>query len=151
MRKNLLLMIVLLLLSAMAWTQTKTVVATEKAPKAVGPYSQAIMANGFVFCAGQLPMDPATNQVVQGDVKAQTEQVLRNLSAVLSQAGTSLDNAVKATVYLKNMSDFAAMNEVYGRFFTKNPPARATVAIAGLAKDALVEIDIIATARASKK
>lgn len=144
MRKIVFLIFVVLLLSGMAWAQAKTVVATDKAPKAVGPYSQAIVANGFVFCAGQLPMDPATNQVVQGDVKAQTEQVLKNLSAVLTQAGTSLDNAVKATVYLKSMNDFAAMNEVYSRFFPKDPPARATVEISRLAKDAMVEIDIVA-------
>lgn len=122
----------------------KNVIATEKAPKALGPYSQAIVANGMVFCSGQVALDPATNQVVEGDVGRQTERVLKNLSAVLAAAGTSLDKVVKTTVFLKNMSDFAAMNEVYGKFFAAQPPARSTVEVARLPKDVLVEIDVIA-------
>ena len=122
----------------------KEVIATSNAPKALGPYSQAIRAGEFVFCSGQVAIDPASNQVIQGDVAAQTERVLKNLSAVLSQAGSGLEKVVKTTVFLKNMSDFAAMNEVYGRFFSKNPPARSTVEVARLPKDVLVEIDVIA-------
>lgn len=122
----------------------KGVVATEKAPKAIGPYSQAVSANGFIFCSGQIAIDPATQNVMQGDVSAQTERALKNLSAVLEAAGSSLDKVVKTTVFLKNMSDFANMNEVYGRFFTAKPPARSTVEVARLPKDVLVEIDVIA-------
>jgi 2-iminobutanoate/2-iminopropanoate deaminase len=122
----------------------REVVATDNAPKAIGPYSQAIRAGGFVFCSGQIALDPATNQLIQGEVAAQTERVLRNLTAVLTQAGSSLEQAVKTTVFLKNMGDFAAMNEVYGRFFSKQPPARSTVEAARLPKDVLVEIDVIA-------
>ena len=124
----------------------REVIATDGAPKAIGPYSQAIKANGFVFVSGQIPLDPATQQLVDGDVAAQTERVLQNLSGILKAAGSSLDRVVKAGVYLKNMSDFAAMNEVYGRYFTQSPPARATVEVARLPKDVLVEIDVIAVA-----
>jgi 2-iminobutanoate/2-iminopropanoate deaminase len=124
----------------------REVIATDEAPKAIGPYSQAIKANGFVFVSGQIPLDPATQQLVDGDVAAQTERVLQNLSGILKAAGSSLDRVVKAGVYLKNMSDFAAMNEVYGRYFTQSPPARATVEVARLPKDVLVEIDVIAVA-----
>ncbi len=124
----------------------KEVVATSGAPKAIGPYSQAIRANGFVFCSGQIALDPATNQLIPGDVVAQTERVLNNLTAVLQQAGSSLDKAVKTTVFLKSMGDFAAMNETYAKFFTSNPPARSTVEAARLPKDVLVEIDVIALA-----
>lgn len=119
-------------------------VESKDAPKPVGPYSQAIKAGGVVYCAGEVAIDPATGQFVQGDISAQTEQVMKNLSAVLASAGTDLDHAVKATVFLKNMSDFAAMNQVYGRYFKSAPPARSTVAVASLARDALVEIEIIA-------
>lgn len=122
----------------------KEVIATSNAPKALGPYSQAIRAGEFVFCSGQVAIDPVGNEVIQGDVAAQTERVLKNLSAVLWQAGTDIEKVVKTTVFLKNMSDFAAMNEVYGRFFSKNPPARSTVEVARLPKDVLVEIDVIA-------
>ena len=122
----------------------KDVIATSNAPKAIGPYSQAIRTGEFVFCSGQIPLDPVTNQVIDGDISAQTERVIKNLSAVLWQAGTDIDKVVKTTVFLKNMSDFAAMNEVYGRFFSKNPPARSTVEVARLPKDVLVEIDVIA-------
>ncbi len=122
----------------------REVVATSNAPKAIGPYSQAIRANNFIFCSGQIALDPTTNQVIQGDVAAQTERVLKNLSAVLWQAGSDMEQVVKTTVFLKSMNDFAAMNEVYGKFFTKQPPARSTVEVARLPKDVLVEIDVIA-------
>lgn len=122
----------------------RTPVKTEQAPGAIGPYSQAIKAGGFVFVSGQIPIDPSTGQFVAGGVAEQTEQVLKNLSAVLEASGTSLARVVKTTVFLADMSDFAAMNEVYGRFFTNEPPARATVAAAGLPRDARVEIELVA-------
>ena len=122
----------------------RTVIATERGPKAIGPYSQAIKANGLVFLSGQIPLDPATQQLITGDVAAQTERVLQNIAAVLDAAGTSLARVVKTTVFLKNMNDFAAMNEVYGRHFAAEPPARSTVEVARLPKDVLVEIDVIA-------
>ena len=124
----------------------REVIATDDGPKAIGPYSQAIKANGLVFVSGQVALDPATQQVVSGDVAAQTERALQNLAGILKAAGTSLDRAVKTTVFLKNMSDFAAMNEVYGRHFPQAPPARSTVEVARLPKDVLVEIDVIALA-----
>jgi 2-iminobutanoate/2-iminopropanoate deaminase len=124
----------------------KEVVATDKGPKAIGPYSQAIKANGFIFTAGQVALDPATGQIVEGDVAKQTVRVLENLKAVVEAAGSSLDRAVKATVYLKDMGDFAAMNEVYGRYFATNPPARSTVEAARLPRDARVEIDLVVLA-----
>ena len=124
----------------------REVIATDDGPKAIGPYSQAIKANGLVFVSGQVALDPATQQVVTGDVAAQTERALQNLAGILKAAGTSLDRAVKTTVFLKNMSDFAAMNEVYGRYFTQAPPARSTVEVARPPKDVLVEIDVIALA-----
>jgi 2-iminobutanoate/2-iminopropanoate deaminase len=124
----------------------REVIATNDGPKAIGPYSQAIKANGFVFVSGQVALDPATQQVVPGDVAAQTERALQNLAGILKAAGTSLDRAVKTAVFLKNMSDFAAMNEVYGRYFVQAPPARSTVEVARLPKDVLVEIDVIALA-----
>src|SRR5271165_964825 len=124
----------------------RQVIATDRGPKAIGPYSQAIKANGLVFLSGQIPLDPATQQLVSGDVATQTERVLQNISGILKAAGTSLARAVKTTVFLKNMSDFAAMNEVYGRHFTAEPPARSTVEVARLPKDVLVEIDVIALA-----
>ena len=124
----------------------REVIATNDAPKAIGPYSQAIKANGFVFISGQIPLDPATQQLIEGDVAAQTERVLQNLSGILKAAGSSLEQVVKCGVFLKSMSDFAAMNEVYGRFFTQAQPARSTVEVARLPKDVLVEIDIIAIA-----
>ena len=122
----------------------REVVESKEAPKAAGPYSQAIKAGGFVFCAGQTARDPVTNKLIEGDITAQTERVLKNLSAVLAAAGTDLDHAVKTTVYLKNISDFSAMNEVYARYFKGAPPARTTVGVAGLPGDALVEIDVVA-------
>jgi 2-iminobutanoate/2-iminopropanoate deaminase len=124
----------------------REVISTKDAPQAIGPYSQAIKANGFVFVSGQIPTDPATQQLIQGDAAAQTERVLKNLAAILQAAGSGLEKVVRSTVYLKNMGDFAAMNEVYGRHFTSAPPARATVEVARLPKDVLVEIDVIALA-----
>lgn len=122
----------------------KEIISTEKGPKAIGPYSQAVKANGFIFTAGQISLDPATGQIVEGDVARQTARVLDNLKAILEAGGSSLDQAVKATVYLKDMNDFAAMNEVYGRYFAKNPPSRSTVEAARLPRDVRVEIDLIA-------
>ncbi len=124
----------------------REVIATKDAPQAIGPYSQAIKANGFVFVSGQVSIDPATQQLVTGDVAAQTERVLKNLSAILQSAGTSLEKVVRSTVFLKNMGDFAAMNEVYARYFKSAPPARSTVEAARLPKDVAVEIDVIALA-----
>ena len=124
----------------------REVIATNDGPKAIGPYSQAIKANGFVFLSGQIALDPVTQQLIDGDVSAQTERVLQNLSGILQAAGSSLEKVVKTTVFLKNMSDFDAMNEVYGRHFTQAPPARSTVEAARLPKDVLVEIDVIALA-----
>ena len=124
----------------------KEVISTEKGPKAIGPYSQAIKAGGFVFISGQVAFDPATSQIVEGDVARQTARVLDNLKAIAEAAGTSLDKAVKATVYLRDMGEFAAMNEVYAKYFAANPPARATVEVARLPRDVRVEIDLIALA-----
>lgn len=124
----------------------KEVISTEKGPKAIGPYSQAIKAGGFVFISGQVAFDPSTSQIVEGDVARQTARVLDNLKAIAEAAGTSLEKAVKATVYLKDMGEFAAMNEVYAKYFATNPPARATVEVARLPRDVRVEIDLIALA-----
>ena len=124
----------------------REIVSTDKAPGAIGPYSQAVKANGMVFCSGQIPIDPMTGNFVSDVVAEQTEQVLKNLSEVLSAAGSSLDNVVKTTVFLASMDDFAEMNEVYGRYFTNNKPARATVQAARLPRDAKVEIECIALA-----
>jgi 2-iminobutanoate/2-iminopropanoate deaminase len=124
----------------------RDIISTDDAPKAIGPYSQAIRANGFVFVSGQVAIDPSTQQVITGDVAAQTEQVLRNLSEILEAAESGLGKVVRSTVFLKNMSDFAAMIEVYGKFFSVAPPARSTVEVARLPKDVLVEIDVIALA-----
>lgn len=122
----------------------KEIVSTEKAPGAIGPYSQAIKAGGMVFCSGQIPIDPQTGTFVSDVIGEQTEQVLKNLGAVLDAAGTGLNNVVKTTVFLADMNDFAEMNEVYARFFSENKPARATVQAARLPRDARVEIDCIA-------
>jgi 2-iminobutanoate/2-iminopropanoate deaminase len=111
----------------------------------MGPYSQAIVANGFIFISGQIPVDPVTDQLAEDDAVAQTESVLENLKAIVESIGSSLDRAVKVTVYLKDMSDYAAMNEVYSRYFPSEPPARSTVAVARLPRDVRVEIDLIAT------
>jgi 2-iminobutanoate/2-iminopropanoate deaminase len=122
----------------------RDVIATEQAPKAIGPYSQAIRAAGLIFTSGQIAIDPATAQIVGGDVSAQTERVLQNLAAILRASGSGIEKVVRCTVFLKNMGDFAAMNEVYGRHFKQSPPARSTVEVARLPKDVLVEIDAIA-------
>jgi 2-iminobutanoate/2-iminopropanoate deaminase len=122
----------------------KEIIQTERAPHAIGPYSQAIKSNGLVFASGQIPTDPQTGQFVPGGIEAQTEQVLKNLSAVLEAAGSGLDRVIKTTVFLADMQEFAAMNEVYGRFFKEDPPARATVEAARLPRDARVEIEAIA-------
>jgi len=124
----------------------RDIIATDQAPKAIGPYSQAIRAAGLIFTSGQVALDPATQQVITGDAAAQTDRVLKNLSAVLHAAGSNLDKVLRCTVFLKNMGDFAAMNEVYGRYFKNAPPARSTVEVARLPKDVLVEIDVIALA-----
>jgi 2-iminobutanoate/2-iminopropanoate deaminase len=124
----------------------RDVISTSEAPKAIGPYSQAIKANGFIFVSGQIAIDPVTNALATGDVALQTERVLKNLGGILSAAGSGLDKVVRATVFLKNMSDFAAMNEVYGNYFPSAPPARSTVEVARLPKEVLVEIDVIALA-----
>ena len=122
-------------------------ISTPNAPQAIGPYSQAIRANGFVFVSGQVAIDPATQQVIEGDVAGQTERVMKNLAGILAAAGTGLEDVVRSTVFLKNMGDFAAMNAVYGKYFTATPPARSTVEVARLPKDVLVEIDVIAVAK----
>ena len=126
----------------------KTMVKTDAAPAALGPYSQAIVAGGMVYCAGQIPLDPATGAIVSGGIAPQTEQVLKNLRAVLKTAGSDLDRCVKTTVFIKNMNDFAAMNDVYGRaeYFGAVPPARSTVEVARLPRDVLVEIEVVALA-----
>ena len=122
----------------------KEIISTENAPGAIGPYSQAVKTNGLIFCSGQIPIDVATGEFVSNDVAEQTEQVLKNLSAVLEAAGTSLNNVVKTTVFLADMNDFTAMNEVYAKYFSENKPARATVQAAGLPRGARVEIECIA-------
>lgn len=121
-------------------------VQTDSAPKAIGPYQQAIKANGFVYTAGQIPIDPKTGNFVEGGIDAQTRQVLENLKAVLEAAGSSLDRVVKATVFLKNMADFAPMNDVYAHYLGGAKPARSTVAVAELPRGALIEIDLVALA-----
>ena len=124
----------------------RQIVKTENAPQAIGPYSQAVRAGGFVFASGQIPLDPQTGSMVAGGIAEQTEQVLSNLSALLKAAGTGLERVVKTTVFLADMNDFAAMNEVYGRYFKKDAPARSTVEAARLPRDARVEIEAIAEA-----
>jgi 2-iminobutanoate/2-iminopropanoate deaminase len=124
----------------------KQIIKTDKAPNVIGPYSQAVQASGFVFASGQIPVNPQSGEIVSGGIAEQTEQVLINLSAVLEAAGSSLDRVVKTTVFLSDMTDFSAMNEVYGRFFKANPPARSTIEAAGLPRDALVEIEAVALA-----
>lgn len=119
-------------------------VHSDDAPKAIGPYSQAIKANGLIFASGQIPLDPATMQIVEGGIREQTERVMNNLEAVLQAAGSSLEGVVKTTVFLKDLTDFAEMNEVYGSFFKQTPPARSTVEVARLPRDVRVEIDVIA-------
>ena len=122
----------------------REVISTQDGPQAIGPYSQAIKANGFIFVSGQVAIDPATQQVITGAVATQTDRVLRNLSGILKAAGSGLDKVVRSTVFLKNMGDFSAMNEVYARYFNAAPPARSTVEVARLPKDVLVEIELVA-------
>jgi 2-iminobutanoate/2-iminopropanoate deaminase len=128
--------------------QVKKTVQTDQAPKALGPYAQAIVAGGMVYCAGQIPLDPRTGEVVAGGIAEQTTQVLANLRAVLKQAGSDLDKAVKTTVFIKDMNNFAAMNEVYGKpeYFGSQPPARSTVEVARLPRDVMLEIEVVALA-----
>lgn len=122
----------------------KETVLTDRAPKPIGPYSQAIKANGFLFASGQVAIDPKTNEFIGGDIRQQTERVFENVKALLEAAGSNLHHVVKTTVFLKDMNDFSAMNEIYARYFTAAPPARSTVAAAGLPKNALLEIEVIA-------
>jgi 2-iminobutanoate/2-iminopropanoate deaminase len=124
----------------------KEVISTDRGPKAIGPYSQAIRANGFIFVSGQGAIDPATGKIVEGDIARQTTRALDNLKAIVEAAGSSLDHAVKVSVFLKDMNDFAAMNKVYLNYFPKSPPARTTVQAARLPLDLRVEIDLIALA-----
>ena len=126
----------------------KQAIHSNHAPAAIGPYSQAIVANGLVFCAGQIPLDPATGNIVEGGIAEQTHQVLKNLQAVLKEAGSGLDRAVKTTVFLKSMDSFVAMNDVYGRpeYFGSAAPARSTVEVARLPRDVMVEIEVVALA-----
>ena len=123
---------------------TRESVQTDNAPKAIGPYQQAIKANGFIYTAGQIPIDPKTGNFVEGGITAQTRQVLENLKAVLEAGGSALDRVVKVTVFLKNMADFAAMNEIYAQYLGSAKPARSTVAVAELPRGALIEIDLVA-------
>ncbi len=120
------------------------IILSSEAPKPIGPYSQAVEAGGFIFCSGQIPLDPATGQLVTGDIRVQTERILANLEAVLKAGGSSLKSAVKLTVYLTNLGDFETLNKVLGERFTKDPPARAVVQVSALPKGASVEMDLIA-------
>jgi 2-iminobutanoate/2-iminopropanoate deaminase len=124
----------------------KEAISTDHGPRAIGPYSQAIRANGFVFVSGQIALDPHTQQLVPGDISAQSERVLENLKGIVEAAGSSMDKVVRATVFLLDMNEFAAMNEVYARYFSRNAPARSTVQAARLPRDVRVEIDLIALA-----
>jgi 2-iminobutanoate/2-iminopropanoate deaminase len=127
-----------------AVSSVKQVIQTDRAPQAIGPYSQAIKARGVVYASGQIAIDPATGQFVPGGIKEQTEQVMKNVAAVLEAAGSGLDRIVKTTVFLADMEEFGAMNEVYAKFFRSEPPARATVQAAGLPRNARIEIEVIA-------
>ena len=122
----------------------REIISTKDAPQAIGPYSQAIKANGFIFTSGQIAIDPATQQVIAGDVSALTDRVLRNLSEILEAAGSGLGKVVRCSVFLKSMDDFSAMNAIYGKYFSSTPPARSTVEVSRLPKDVRVEIDVIA-------
>ncbi len=126
---------------------TRTTIATEYAPAAIGPYSQAVVAGGLVFTAGQIPLDPATGKLVEGDITAQTERVMRNLEAVLREAGADFGTVIKTTCFLANLDDFAAFNEVYARYFPQQPPARSTVQVARLPAGAQVEVECVALTR----
>lgn len=122
----------------------KEVVSTGRAPAAIGPYSQAVRVGGFVYTSGQIPIDPATGEVVAGDVKLQTERVIENLKNLLQDSGSSLESVIKTTVFIKDMNDFSTVNEVYSRYFSQNPPARSCVEVSRLPKDARVEIEAVA-------
>jgi len=124
----------------------KEIVTTDRGPKAIGPYSQAVKANGFVFVSGQIAIDPATQQLIQGDIQQQTERVMENLKGIVMAAGSSMDKVVRTTVFLADMNEFTAMNEIYGKYFPAAPPARATVQVARLPRDVRVEIDVVALA-----
>ena len=126
---------------------SKEIIATEKAPRAIGPYSQAVKAGGFVFCSGQIPLDPATGELSGGNISEQTGRVMENIAAVLTAAGLTFGDVVKSTIYLADLADFAAVNEVYGKRFHSDPPARSTVEVKGLPKGAGVEIEVIAMVR----
>jgi 2-iminobutanoate/2-iminopropanoate deaminase len=123
----------------------REIVLTDRGPKPIGPYSQAIKVNGLLFVSGQVAIDPKTNEFLGGDIAQQTQRTLENIKAIVEAAGSKLSHVVKTTVFLKNMSEFSAMNEVYGRYFPAAPPARSTVEVARLPKDALVEMELIAT------
>jgi 2-iminobutanoate/2-iminopropanoate deaminase len=123
----------------------REIISTDQAPKAIGPYSQAVVSNGVAYLSGQIPLDPGTGQLVEGDIAAQTERVLQNLRAVLEACGASMESVLKTTVFLKDMADFPKMNEIYTRYFATNPPARSTVQAARLPRDVSVEIDAIAS------
>lgn len=122
----------------------KTIISTDKAPAAIGPYSQAIEVNGMIYTSGVIPIDPATNELVQGDIVVQAKQAIGNLAALLQEAGSSCENVIKTTVFIKDMNDFAKINEVYASFFKENCPARSCVEVARLPKDVLIEIEAIA-------
>jgi 2-iminobutanoate/2-iminopropanoate deaminase len=124
----------------------KKIIATTEAPAAVGPYSQAVRIGNFVFCSGQIPLDPKTAQIVQGDIKTQTQRVMENISAVLRAEGLTFENIVKTTIFLTNLGDFQTVNELYGSYFKSDPPARSTVQVSALPKEANVEIEVIAVA-----
>src|SRR6266545_1885679 len=124
----------------------KEIVATDQAPKAIGPYSQAVSGGGFIFCSGQIPLDPATGELQGADTKGQTERIMENIAAVLAAAGVTFADVVKTTIYLVDLADFAVVNEVYGRRFPVDPPARSTVEVKGLPRGARVEIEVIALA-----
>lgn len=121
----------------------KEIILTKEAPAPIGPYSQAVKAGGFLFCSGQIPLDPATNQVVAGDVQAQTKQVMENIRGVLKAAGADFKHVVKTTIFLKSMGDFPLVNEIYGSYFSSEPPARSTVEVARLPKDVSVEVEVL--------
>ncbi len=123
----------------------KKVINTKQAPAAIGPYSQAVLANGMLFVSGQLPVDPATGLMAQDDIEANTKQVMANISAILKEAGSDFSNVLKTTIFLADMNDFGMVNEIYGSYFTSEPPARETVQVARLPKDARIEISVIAT------
>ncbi len=142
--------LLLFLLTMSGGKVEKKIIYTEKAPKPIGPYSQAIIAGDFIFTSGQIPIDPKTNQLVQGDIKEQTRQVLENLKAILEEAGVTFDDVVKVTVYMKDLNEFSAMNEVYSEYFKNSPPARTTVEVSRLPRDVKIEIDLIAVKKQVK-